>query len=348
MTSNAYRYFSPLAGNDTEYLFDNIAHDFEYLNLLSHVKTNGRHKSDRTGTGTTSTFGYMMRFDIRNGSIPLLTSKKMYLPAIIHEIIWYLSGDSNIKYLQENGVRIWNEWADANGDLGPVYGYQWRNWTKFEIVESDAEYNAATGETFHGRATVVETKIDQIKNLLHDLANNPDSRRLMVSAWNVADLPDMKLPPCHFTFQFYTEEMTHEERIEWWQHKNQTTAIPKSMSQQLTAMGVPTRFLSCLMSQRSADVFLGVPFNIAQYSILTHIFAKLTNTAPKDFIWSGGDCHIYDNLKDQVDEQLTRVPFASPRLVIKDSVDNIDNLKYNDFEIVDYQFHPAIKGIVAI
>lgn len=326
---------------------DATYHDIQYLNFLKDVKDNGRWKGDRTGTGTTAKFGHMMRFELRNGIIPLLTTKKMFLPAIFHEIIWYLSGDSNIKYLQENGVRIWNEWADENGDLGPVYGVQWRNWKTYDILRSEPE--DFTGDTIrHTNATVIEGKIDQIKNALNDLKNNPDSRRIIVNAWNVADIQNMKLPPCHFTFQFYAEVMTWEERIEWWQEKTGKNVIPKVMMEQLDDMGVPRRYLSCLMSQRSADAFLGVPFNIAQYSILTHIIAKLVGMAPKEFIWSGGDCHIYDNLKAQVEEQLTRIPYPSPRLVIKDTVDNIDNLSYNDFEVIDYQFHPAIKGQVAV
>lgn len=325
-----------------------IYHDLQYNAFLKDVRDNGRHKEDRTGTGTTAKFGHMMRFDIRNGIIPLLTGKKMHLPSIIHEIIWYLSGSPNIKYLQDNGVRIWNEWADANGDLGPVYGVQWRNWKTYDILRSDAE--DFTGDTIrHTNATVIEGKVDQIQQALDDLKNNPDSRRIIVNAWNVAYIKDMKLPPCHFTFQFYAEEMTWEERVEWWQHANNKHGIiPKVMDTQLDKMGVPRRYLSCLMSQRSADAFLGVPFNIAQYSILTHLVAKLVGMAPKEFIWSGGDCHIYDNLKDQVDEQLTRIPYPSPRLLIADNVDNFENLSYNDFLIEDYQCHPAIKGKVAV
>lgn len=322
-------------------------HDFTYFALLRRIKDEGRHKSDRTGTGTTSIFGHDMRFNIQNGSIPLLTSKKMHLPSIIHELIWFLSGDTNIATLLKNNVRIWSEWADDNGELGKIYGKQWREWDKYNIVESDVEINE-DGSLFHSRATVVESKIDQIAEVIHTLKNNPDSRRIIVSAWNVADLPDMKLPPCHAFFQFYSEEMTYQERIEWWQVKNNTTAIPKVMASQLDDMGVPKRFLSCKLTQRSADVFLGVPYNIAQYSLLTHLIAKLVGMATKEFIWSGGDCHIYDNLQNQVDEQLSRIPYVSPHVVIKDSVDNIDNLSYNDFEIINYQFHPTIKGQVAV
>lgn len=577
-----------------------LFHDYQYLNLLRWTQE-GRHKGDRTGTGTTARFGYQMRFDIRNGIIPLLTTKKMYMPAIIHEIIWYLSGDSNIKYLLDNKVRIWSEWATPEGHLNKVYGHQWRKWetvtntnvvlvkireggidapyvTAYNFISSLESPDDLEGKSFINKAdqkyyvwrklpsegsgnssyevwfpttgsivkalrpnikrgqvsdpyaktvfgegcvgeyvehtpirkvaynlwynmmrrcydqtlpeyalyggkgvfvdqswrcfanflrdihsvvgfgkwaeapsqyqldkdyflgncyskdttifipnkynqqlvnatgckyvathqktgateafTIIrdfatkhgiygqqvshailhspnnyargwsfekiepptgyvyrqEYFVDQIANLLHDLKTNPDSRRLMVSAWNVADIADMKLPPCHFTFQFYSEEMTTKERMDYFVAKNphlEFAALSEifdgqDQEEQLDMLSVPKRFLSCMMSQRSADVFLGVPFNIAQYSILTHIFAKLTGMAPKEFIWSGGDCHIYDNLKEQVAEQLTRIPYPSPRIVIKDTVDNIDNLSYNDFEVIDYQFHPAIKGQVAI
>lgn len=318
-------------------------HDDQYLDLLRHVKYTGKAKKDRTNTGTISTFGYQMRFDISHNIIPLLTTKKMHLPAIFHELVWYLSGTGNIKYLRENGVRIWNEWADEKGDLGPVYGYQWRNWPKYEIEEFD---NPSDEPLFY----VTFDKVDQIANLIADLKNNPDSRRLMVNAWNVADLPDMKLPPCHYTFQFYTEEMTVEERIQWWRTEvgagyNTET---KATHEGLDILQVPRRWISCMLNQRSADVFLGVPFNISQYSVLTCLIGQIVGMAPKELIWTGGDCHIYDNLRDQVDLQLTRTPYKSPRLVINPAVDNIDKITYNDFSVVDYTFHPAIKGQVAV
>ena len=323
-------------------------HDYPYLALLRRIKSEGRKKGDRTGTGTTAIFGHQMRFSLLGGVVPLLTSKKMFIPAIVHEIIWYLSGSSNIKYLQDNGVRIWNEWADANGDLGPVYGFQWRNWPTYEFEVFD---NPSDEPLFY----VKEGRIDQIANLIHDLKNSPDSRRLMVTAWNVGQLQDMKLPPCHYTFQFYSEEMTQEERMAYVQSSRDLSEEDMweifsghDVEEILEQWNAPKRYLSCMLSQRSADAFLGVPFNIAQYSILTHLFAKLTGMVAKDFIWNGGDCHIYDNLQDQVNEQLSRTPYASPKLKIADTVDNIDNLKYNDFEFIDYEFHPAIKGQVAV
>ena len=323
-----------------------IYHDVTYNKFLKWIQTGGRQKGDRTGTGTLSRFGYQMRFDIRNGVVPLLTGKKMHLPAIIHEIIWYLSGSSNIKYLQDNGVRIWNEWADENGELGPVYGFQWRNWPVTEVLGYE-DSKVEGDDTYYVGAVVREGRIDQIKQLREDLLNNPDSRRLMVSAWNVGQIQDMKLPPCHYTFQFYTEEMTREERVEWL-NANTGTECTTFTDEHMDYMKVPKRFISCMMNQRSADAFLGVPFNISQYAIITHLFGKVLNMAPREFIWSGGDCHIYNNLKDQVEEQLKRIPYESPRIKIADSVDNLENLKYNDFEVLDYRFHPAIKGQVAV
>lgn len=319
-----------------------VFHDFPYLDLLSNVRIYGRKKEDRTGTGTISVFGREMRFDIQNGIVPILTSKKMHLPAIVHEIIWYLSGTGNIKYLQDNGVRIWNEWADANGDLGPVYGQMWRNWPKHTVV------GAEVGGLQH---TIVD-HIDQIAEVIHTLKTNPDSRRIMVNAWNVGLLPEMKLPPCHYTFQFYSEVMTLDERIWWWRKESglngngasETVATHEGMD----FLAVPRQYLSCKITQRSADVFLGVPFNIAQYSILTHMIAQVTGMAAREMIWSGGDCHIYLNHMDQVKEQLSRQPMVSPILVLNKAVDNIDNFVYNDFSFKDYKSHPAIKASVAI
>jgi thymidylate synthase len=325
-------------------------HDYQYLDLMSNVRNYGRLKTDRTGTGTTSVFGREMRFDIRHGVIPVLTTKKMHWPSLIHEIIWYLSGTGNIKYLQENGVRIWNEWADENGDLGPVYGYQWRNWPTVEYEEWD---NPADEPLFY----IKEGSIDQIAEVINTLKTNPDSRRIMVNAWNVGQLAEMKLPPCHYTFQFYTEEMTQEERIEWFRKENPDLTHDDLMeifgysadaSEPLEVRSVPTRYLSCKITQRSADVFLGVPFNIAQYSILTTMIAQVVGMAAHELIWSGGDVHIYSNHMDQVNEQLTRMPTASPVLVLNKSVDNIDNFKYSDFSLKDYQSHPAIKAKVAV
>lgn len=319
-----------------------IRHDHTYLAFAEDVLANGRTKTDRTGTGTTSVFGREMRFDIRNGVIPLLTTKKMHLPSIIHEIIWYLSGTGNIKYLQENGVRIWNEWADENGDLGPVYGYQWRNCPTYEIQEYE---NTSDEPLFY----VEQGKVDQIAEVIEALKTNPDSRRIMVNAWNVGQLSEMNLPPCHYTFQFYSDEMTLIERQSWWKKETglESLGIPPG-HKQLDGFSVPRRFLSCKITQRSADVFLGVPFNIAQYSILTHMIAQVVGMAGRELIWSGGDCHIYSNHVSQVEQQLTRDPYTSPILVLNKSVDKIDDFTYSDISVKDYQSHPGIKAQVAV
>ncbi|MDL0437110.1 MULTISPECIES: thymidylate synthase [unclassified Niallia] len=262
----------------------------QYLDLCRHVLTTGTKKEDRTGTGTVSTFGYQMRFDLAEG-FPLITTKKLHLRSIIHELLWFLNGDTNIKYLQDNNVRIWNEWADENGNLGPVYGHQWRSWT------------ARDGST-----------IDQIAELIHTIKNNPDSRRMIVSAWNVGDIPDMALPPCHCLFQFYVADGK----------------------------------LSCQLYQRSADVFLGVPFNIASYALLTYMIAQVCDLEVGEFIHTFGDVHIYNNHIEQVELQLTREPKPLPQLVMNKDVKDIFSFKYEDFEIVNYEAHPHIKGVVSV
>ena len=261
-----------------------------YLDLLTHIKENGTFKSDRTGTGTTSVFGYQMRFNLEEG-FPLVTTKKTHLKSIIHELLWFLNGETNIGYLTENGVRIWDEWADANGDLGPVYGKQWRSW--------------------EGANGVV---IDQIKEAVHTLKTNPDSRRIIVSAWNVADFPKMALMPCHAFFQFY----------------------------------VANGKLSCQLYQRSADVFLGVPFNIASYALLTMMMAQVCDLGLGDFVWTGGDTHLYSNHMEQVDLQLTRTPRALPTMKINPNVKDILDFKYEDFTLEGYDPHPGIKAPVAV
>jgi thymidylate synthase len=261
-----------------------------YLNLLQHIKDNGVEKSDRTGTGTKSVFGYQMRFDLQKG-FPLLTTKKLHLRSIIYELLWFLNGDTNIKYLTDNKVTIWNEWADINGDLGPVYGYQWRHW-----------------KTPNGR------EVDQIKQLIHSLKTNPDSRRHIVSAWNVADVDNMALPPCHALFQFY----------------------------------VANGKLSCQLYQRSADVFLGVPFNIASYAILILMVAQVTGYEPGEFVHTLGDAHLYLNHLEQVDLQLTREPRALPQLKLNPDVKDIFSFKFEDFELVGYDPHPHIKADIAV
>jgi thymidylate synthase len=262
----------------------------QYQQFLHHIRTHGMQKGDRTGTGTLSVFGYQMRFNLNHG-FPLVTTKKLHLKSIIHEMLWFLSGDTNIKYLNDNGVRIWNEWADENGDLGPVYGAQWRAWKSAD-----------------GRS------IDQIGELIEQIKTHPDSRRLIVSAWNVGELPNMALPPCHAFFQFY----------------------------------VADRKLSCQLTQRSCDAFLGVPFNIAEYALLTHMIAQQCALGVGDFIWCGGDCHIYLNHLEQVDLQLSRSPYPLPTLHIKRKPASVFDYQFDDFEILNYQCHPAIKAPVAV
>ncbi len=262
----------------------------QYLDLLQHVINNGVRKEDRTGTGTISTFGYQMRFDLNEG-FPLITTKKLHLKSIIHELLWFLNGDTNIKYLVDNGVRIWNEWADEDGNLGHIYGYQWRSWP---------DYNGG--------------HIDQISEIIKTIKTNPDSRRIIVSAWNVADIPNMNLPPCHAFFQFYVADGK----------------------------------LSCQLYQRSADSFLGVPFNIGSYALLTMMVAQVTGLKLGDFVHTFGDLHIYTNHLEQVKLQLSREPLPSPQMKINPDVKNIFDFKYGDFELVNYQSHPHIKGEVAI
>lgn len=262
----------------------------QYLELLDHVLEKGTRKSDRTGTGTISVFGYQMRFDLEEG-FPLLTTKKLHLKSIIHELLWFISGETNIRYLKENGVRIWNEWAYENGNLGPVYGYQWRSWP------------AADGR-----------KIDQLLNVIESIKDSPDSRRHIVNAWNVGELDKMALPPCHILFQFYVAEGK----------------------------------LSCQLYQRSCDIFLGVPFNIASYSLLTMMVAQVTGLKPGEFIHALGDAHIYLNHIDQVKLQLTREPYKLPKMSINPDVTDITKFRYEDFTLGDYVAHPAIKGDISV
>ncbi|MCT4641516.1 MAG: thymidylate synthase [Bacteriovoracaceae bacterium] len=262
----------------------------EYLDLMKRALKEGAMKEDRTGTGIKSVFGHQMRFDLSEG-FPLVTTKKCHMKSIIHELLWFLKGSGNIDYLKENGVRIWNEWADENGDLGPVYGVQWRSWKG------------------------VDGKVhDQINNVIEQIKTNPNSRRLIVNAWNVGELESMALPPCHMFFQFY----------------------------------VANGKLSCQLYQRSADIFLGVPFNIASYALLTHMIAQVCDLEVGDFVHTIGDAHIYSNHMEQVNLQLTREPFKKPQIKINPDVKNIDDFKYEDFELIGYEAHPHIKGIVAV
>ncbi|MBE6314264.1 MAG: thymidylate synthase [Bacteroidales bacterium] len=262
----------------------------QYLDLLRHILKNGTRKDDRTGTGTTSCFGYQMRFDLSEG-FPLLTTKKVHLKSIIHELLWFLNGDTNVKYLQDNGVRIWNEWADTDGNLGHIYGYQWRSWPDYE-----------------------GGNIDQIKEVIETIKHNPDSRRIIVSAWNVGDIKNMNLPPCHAFFQFYVADGK----------------------------------LSLQLYQRSADTFLGVPFNIASYALLTMMVAQVCGLEPGDFIHTFGDVHIYNDHREQVELQLTRTPRRLPRMKINPEVKDIFAFKFEDFELEDYDPYPTIKGKVSV
>lgn len=262
----------------------------QYLDLLRHILENGTDKSDRTGTGTRSVFGHQMRFDLSEG-FPMLTTKKLHLKSIIYELLWFLKGDTNVKYLQDNGVRIWNEWADANGDLGHIYGYQWRSWP---------DYNGG--------------HIDQIQQAINDIKNNPDSRRIIVSAWNVADLPNMNLPPCHAFFQFYVADGK----------------------------------LSLQLYQRSADCFLGVPFNIASYSLLLMMMAQVCGLEPGEFVHTTGDTHIYTNHFEQARLQLTREPRPLPRMILNSEIKNLFDFDFDDFRLEGYDPHPAIKAQVSV
>lgn len=262
----------------------------QYLELCEHVLKNGNTKGDRTGTGTISTFGYQMRFDLAEG-FPLITTKKLHLKSIIYELLWFLKGDTNVKYLQDHGVRIWNEWADENGELGPVYGHQWRSWT------------GADGTT-----------VDQISELIDQIKQNPNSRRLLVNAWNVAEIDKMALPPCHCMFQFYVADGK----------------------------------LSCQLYQRSADVFLGVPFNIASYALLTLMIAQVCDLEPGEFVHTFGDVHIYQNHLGQVEEQLKREPRPLPKMILNPKVKDIFAFEYEDFQLEGYDPHPHIKGVVSV
>jgi thymidylate synthase len=262
----------------------------QYLSLMQHVRENGTQRDDRTGTGTLGVFGHQMRFDLSKG-FPMVTTKKLHMRSIIHELLWFLRGDSNTQYLKDNGVSIWDEWADENGELGPVYGVQWRSWPKPD------------GGT-----------VDQISQVMQQLRETPDSRRIIVSAWNPGQLEDMALPPCHMMFQLHVADGK----------------------------------LSCQLYQRSCDIFLGVPFNIASYALLTHMIAQQAELAVGDFIWTGGDCHLYLNHLEQADEQLSREPLSLPRLAIKRRPDSIFDYKFEDFEILNYESHPHIKAAIAV
>jgi thymidylate synthase len=262
----------------------------QFLDFMRHVRDHGHPKTDRTGTGTLSVFGYQMRFPLADG-FPLVTTKQVHRKSLVHELLWFLRGETNVRSLQEAGVTIWDEWADADGELGPIYGYQWRNWP--------------TRDGGH---------VDQLANVVAEIRRNPDSRRLIVSAWNVADIPRMALPPCHAFFQFYVAEGR----------------------------------LSCQLYQRSCDIFLGVPFNIASYALLTQLVAQQCDLGVGEFVWTGGDCHLYRNHLEQVELQLARAPHPLPRLVIHRRADSLFDYRFEDIEIADYRYHPAIKAPIAV
>ena len=262
----------------------------QYLDLIERILNEGTKREDRTGTGTIGVFGHQMRFNLQEG-FPLVTTKKLHLKSIIHELLWFIKGSTNVKYLQDNGVRIWNEWAKEDGELGPIYGYQWRSWPTYDGGH-----------------------IDQLAKVIEDIKNNPNSRRHIVSAWNVGQIDEMQLPPCHILFQFYVADGK----------------------------------LSCMLYQRSADTFLGVPFNIASYALLTMIVAQVCGLQPGDFVHTLGDAHIYTNHLDQVRLQLTRSPFKLPKMIINPDIKDINDFKYEDFELVGYESHPNIAGVVSV
>lgn len=285
-----------------------IFHDFEYLKLVEKILKEGEEKSDRTGTGTISLPFQQMRFPLYDGSIPLLTTKKMHVRSIIYELLWYLRGDTNIKYLNDNGVTIWNAWADENGDLGPVYGAQWRSWKTYNDYDVDYNVDPITCKPKWNT-------IDQIDDVIQKLRTNPTDRRIIVSAWNVGEIDQMRLPPCHLLFQFWSNGSGE---------------------------------LRCHLYQRSCDVGLGVPFNIVQYSILTHMIAHVTGHTAVEFVWTGGDVHIYKNHIEQLKQQLQRTPHTPPKLELNPNVTEINDFTYEDINIISYTHHPAIRMDVSV
>lgn len=314
----------------------------QYLDLLKEIKEDGYFKGDRTGTGTQSIFGHQMKFDLRKG-FPMVTTKKLHLKSIIHELIWLISGDTNIKYLEENGVTIWREWSDDNGDLGNVYGKAWRDWVGDDGVS-----------------------IDQLQGVLERIKNNPDCRRQIVSAWNPTWIPESgvsfednikngkgALPPCHAFFQFYTVEMTEQERGDEFRKKHldiikKLDLRPSEIYSKMDELNFPTRYIDLQLYQRSADVFLGVPFNIASYALLLMMVGQVVGMIPRNFIHTFGDVHIYNDHQEQTNLQLTREPRKLPQMIVNPNVKNIDDFKYEDFELINYNPHPAIKGKVSV
>ena len=342
----------------------------QYLALMQDILDNGVVKKDRTGVGTLSVFGRQLRFDLKEG-FPLVTTKKVHLKSIIHELLWFLNGDTNVKYLQENGVKIWNAWSDEEGNLGPVYGKQWREWRDCKVVECHdvrrTQQLMQRGYKYIGNMKedgttylVYEKPHDQISKVIQQLREDPDSRRIIVSAWNVGDLDDMALNPCHNYFQFYTTEMTLLERLDWYEANepekfanaplinHEDIDDEERLHEILDREGIPRRKLSCFYMMRSNDYLLGAPFNVASYALLTHMIAQQLNMVPDELVYSGVDVHLYSNHLEQAKLQLTREPYPLPKLVIKRKPDSIFDYKYEDFELVGYQSHDTIKAPIAV
>lgn len=351
----------------------------QYLALMQDILDNGVVKEDRTGVGTLSVFGRQLRFDLREG-FPLVTTKKVHLKSIIHELLWFLNGDTNVKYLQENGVKIWNEWANEEGELGPVYGQQWREWMDTKMVylwdERSKDVLRKRGYRYVGtiakdnpdESIVIYRKShDQISKVIQQLREDPDSRRIIVSAWNVGDLDDMALAPCHSFFQFYSHEMVGPELdVFLYNYLKEHPELERKYNDQVAACkadpegshvasnmfcwenNIPTRVLSCQLYQRSCDYFLGGSFNVASYSLLTSMIAQQVNMIPGEFVWTIGDAHLYSNHLEQAKLQLTREPYPLPKLVIKRKPDSIFDYRYEDFELVGYQSHPHIAAPIAV
>lgn len=342
----------------------------QYLALMQDILDNGVVKKDRTGVGTLSVFGRQLRFDLKEG-FPLVTTKKVHLKSIIHELLWFLNGDTNVKYLQENGVKIWNAWSDEEGNLGPVYGKQWREWRDCKVVECHdvrrTQQLMQRGYKYIGNMKedgttylVYEKAHDQISKVIQQLREDPDSRRIIVSAWNVGDLDDMALNPCHNYFQFYTTEMTLLERLDWYEANepekfanaplinHEDIDDEERLHETLDREGIPRRKLSCFYMMRSNDYLLGAPFNVASYALLTHMIAQQLNMVPDELVYSGVDVHLYSNHLEQAKLQLTREPYPLPKLVIKRKPDSIFDYRYEDFELVGYQSHDTIKAPIAV
>ena len=342
----------------------------QYLALMQDILDNGVVKKDRTGVGTLSVFGRQLRFDLKEG-FPLVTTKKVHLKSIIHELLWFLNGDTNVKYLQENGVKIWNAWSDEEGNLGPVYDKQWREWRDCKVVECHdvrrTQQLMQRGYKYIGNMKedgttylVYEKAHDQISKVIQQLREDPDSRRIIVSAWNVGDLDDMALNPCHNYFQFYTTEMTLLERLDWYEVNepekfanaplinHEDIDSEERLHKILDRESIPRRKLSCFYMMRSNDYLLGAPFNVASYALLTHMIAQQLNMVPDELVYSGVDVHLYSNHLEQAKLQLTREPYPLPKLVIKRKPDSIFDYKYEDFELVGYQSHDTIKAPIAV